>query len=113
VSWEEYARRRERPLPEGTSRQDFDRADLMLLAAISGLGVALGRSVLIDDDVAAGLLFPVAAPVRIDAAYWLVTSPEEADAERIRALRHWLVGLLTAAPAGPGPPKSGQRNRAL
>jgi len=94
VSWEEYGRRRGRPLPEGTPRQDFDRSDLMLVAAISGLGIALGRSVLIDDDVAGGLLVPVGEPVRTEVAYWLVTSPEEADAERIRSLRDWLVGLM-------------------
>ena len=102
VSWEEYARRLERSLPEGTPRQDFDRSDLMLLAAISGLGVALGRSVLIDDDVAGSRLYTIGAPVRIEAAYWLVTSPEEADAERIRSLRQWLAGCFAASPARPG-----------
>jgi LysR family transcriptional regulator, glycine cleavage system transcriptional activator len=102
VSWDEYARRHGRPLPEGTPRQDFDRADLMLVAAISGLGVALGRSVLIDDDVAGGLLVPVGEAVRIEAAYWLVTSPEEADAERIRSLRQWLADRFAASSASPG-----------
>ena len=102
VSWEEYARRRGRPLPEGTRRQEFDRSDLMLLAAMSGLGVALGRSVLIDDDVAGDRLYPVGAPVRIEAAYWLVTSPEEADAERIRSLRQWLADRFAASRTTPG-----------
>jgi LysR family glycine cleavage system transcriptional activator len=96
VSWEEYARRLGRTLPD-VPRQDFDRADLMLLAAISGLGVALGRTVLIDDDVAEGRLIPVGDPVRIDAAYWLVVAPEEADSDRIRTLKDWLANLLGAS----------------
>ena len=39
--------------------QHFDRADLMLQGAIGGLGIALGRSLLIEDDIRQGLLKPI------------------------------------------------------
>lgn len=68
----------------------FDRADLMLQAAIGGLGVALGRSLLIEDDVRRGLLLPIGQPIRVSEAYWLVTKPELADTAGIQTLRKWL-----------------------
>jgi len=68
----------------------FDRADLMLQAAIGGFGVALGRSLLIEDDIRRGLLLPIGQPIRVAAAYWLVTKPESAATDGFQSLRKWL-----------------------
>jgi LysR family glycine cleavage system transcriptional activator len=77
----------------------FDRADLMLQAAIGGFGVALGRSLLVEDDIRNGLLVPVGRPVRVASAYWLVTKPELAETASMTALSAWLkeqIRLTTA-----------------
>lgn len=90
TTWEDY--RRGLGLPEQRSRavKHFDRADLMLQAAIAGLGLALGRTLLVEDDMRSGLLFPAGRPIRVAAAYWLVTKPELADAAGVQKLRGWL-----------------------
>ena len=76
---------------EGTEPfQHFDRADLMLQGAIGGLGIALGRSLLIEDDIRQGLLNPIGEPVRVPASYWLVTTAEMAGSDGIRLLGEWL-----------------------
>jgi LysR family transcriptional regulator, glycine cleavage system transcriptional activator len=71
----------------------------MLQAAIAGLGIALGRSLLVEDDIRSGLLVPVGQPVRVAAAYWLVTKPEPANTDGMNGLRNWLArpnGLRSA-----------------
>lgn len=91
TTWHDYRRLAGLPeVPTQTVRH-FDRADLVLQAAIAGLGVALGRTLLIEDDIRRGLLAPVGGPVRAGASYWLVTRPEGADTEGIRRLRAWLA----------------------
>lgn len=90
TSWKDYRRLlgvAEEPLPSAIS---FDRADLMLQAAIGGLGVALGRSLLIEDDIRRGLLIRVGRTVRVPTSYWLVTKPELAESKGIQLLRNWL-----------------------
>jgi LysR family glycine cleavage system transcriptional activator len=68
----------------------FDRADLMLQGAIGGLGIALGRSLLIEDDIRQGLLKSVGEPVRAPSDYWLVTTAEMAGSAGIRLSGEWL-----------------------
>ena len=90
TTWKDYRRLQGGPEDTPQPVRNFDRADLMLQAAIAGLGIALGRSLLIEDDIQAGLLVPVGRPARVAAAYWLVTKPELAESEAIRSLRKWL-----------------------
>jgi LysR family glycine cleavage system transcriptional activator len=76
--------------------QHFDRADLMLQGANGGLGIALGRSLLIKDDIRHWLLKPIGQPVRVPSNYWLVTTAEMAGSDGIGLLRDWLeeqIGL--------------------
>lgn len=61
-------------------------------AAIRGEGVALGRSVLIADDVAAGRLvvpFPQ-YKLKAERGYDLVYRSDNQDLLKIRMLRQWL-----------------------
>ncbi len=90
TTWIDY--RRALGQPDETERpvKPFDRADLMLQAAIGGLGVALGRNLLIDDDVRQGLLVPVGDRLRAASAYWLVTTPELAKTPMLVSLTKWL-----------------------
>ncbi|MDV7340484.1 LysR substrate-binding domain-containing protein [Terasakiella sp. A23] len=72
----------------------FDRADLMLQAAINGVGVGLGRTLLIEQDMEQGFLKLVGPAILMDAAYWLVCSPGFAETARYKALLAWLKVLL-------------------
>ena len=90
TTWKDY--RRLLGMPEETHQpmRHFDRADLVLQAAIGGLGVALGRSLLIEDDIERGLLIPIGQFVRASASYWLVTTPELAATAGVQSLKNWL-----------------------
>jgi LysR family glycine cleavage system transcriptional activator len=90
TTWTDYRRLLGASETSSNPVKHFDRADLMLQAAIGGLGVALGRSLLVEDDIRNGLLVPVGRPVRVAADYWLVTKPELADTQSMKNLRNWL-----------------------
>jgi LysR family transcriptional regulator, glycine cleavage system transcriptional activator len=62
-------------------------------AAIDGHGVALGRSVMVHDDLAAGRLVRLfsskACPLQL--AYYLIYRPESATLPRLSTFRDWLL----------------------
>lgn len=96
TTWTDYRRLLDVTEPPRQVVKSFDRADLMLQAAIGGLGVALGRSLLVEDDIRRGLLIPIGHPVRVPACYWLVAKPELAEFKGMQVLRKWLkeqIGL--------------------
>lgn len=68
----------------------FDRADLLLQGVISGMGVGLGRTLLIEEDIKAGFVRPLGKPVLLDSSYWLVCSYSFAETERFKQLQKWL-----------------------
>jgi LysR family glycine cleavage system transcriptional activator len=72
----------------------FDRADLMLQAVIGGMGVGLGRTLLIEGDIEAGYLKAVGTSVRMRSSYWLVCSSSFAETKRFERLRDWLKSEL-------------------
>ena len=66
-----------------------------LQAAIDGLGVALGRSALVEGDLAAGrLIAPFDISLPIEAAYYVVAPEQSADRPNIKAFREWLITTL-------------------
>lgn len=96
TTWEDYWGNLGRNDVGTKASQHFDRADLMLQGAIGGLGIALGRSLLIEDDIRHGLLRPIGRPIRVPSAYWLVTTAEMAGSDGMLLLRDWLkeqIGL--------------------
>lgn len=75
----------------------FDLAFPALQAAIDGVGVALGRSTMVEADIAAGRLvvpFDVALPLQ--AAYYVVSPEETAERPKIKAFRDWLLSTIPA-----------------
>ena len=89
-SWEYYAGQAGVSLDPQINALAFDRADLVLQAAINGMGIGLGRTLLIEGDIAQGFLAPVGPAVAMKSAYWLVCSPEFAKTERFQQLAGWL-----------------------
>jgi len=89
-SWQAWSDATGRPPPGKQAITYFDRADLMLQAAISGAGVALGRALIVEADVEAGFLDYVGDEVRLDTAYWLVATREVAQTPAFQVLSQWL-----------------------
>ena len=70
----------------------FTDSSMVIQAAVGGQGVALGRSALAADDLAAGRLvrpFPLSLPA--DSAYYIVYPPHTANRPKIAAFRAWLL----------------------
>lgn len=83
---------------DATRGPGFDDSGLLIQAAIEGLGVALGRSVLVKGDLDAGrLVRPFATTLAGGSAYYLVYPPELENAPKIKAFREWLLATAEQA----------------
>jgi LysR family glycine cleavage system transcriptional activator len=85
-------------LPTDISRQpglSFDLIFMTVQAAIDGIGVAMGRTSYVSDDIAKGRLvvpFKIALPA--DAGFYLV-SPEAVEVPpKLRLFREWLLAAV-------------------
>ncbi len=77
----------------------FDFALAAYQAAMDGLGVALGRKVLVAPDLEAGrLVVPFDFKMSSEAAYYLVYPPEAIRRRKIKAFRDWIVTLTEVQP---------------
>ncbi|MEE4234475.1 transcriptional regulator GcvA [Pseudomonas viridiflava] len=72
----------------------------VLQAAIEGQGIALARSVMAGDDLAAGRLIRLFPAIRIASplAYYVVYRPESAGLPRLKAFRDWLFEEVSMKP---------------
>lgn len=69
----------------------FNHSEMVLQAAVEGLGVALGRSALVADDLAAGrLVKPFDLQLPTQSAYYVVHSENAGDRPKIKAFTDWL-----------------------
>jgi LysR family glycine cleavage system transcriptional activator len=70
----------------------FNYSEHVLTAAIRGQGVALGRSVLVTENLAAGeLIRPFDISLPAEFAYYVVSLKATADRTHIRAFREWIL----------------------
>jgi LysR family glycine cleavage system transcriptional activator len=70
----------------------FDLGLMALQAAIDGLGVALGRTPLVDADIAAGrLVMPFDVVLPSEAGFYIVAPVQSADAPKVAHFRDWLI----------------------
>ena len=70
----------------------FGHSNLVIQAAVAGEGVALGRSVLVADALAAGRLvkpFDISLPAEF--AYYVVSPKATANRPKVKAFRDWVV----------------------
>lgn len=76
----------------------LSHGSLTIEAALRGEGVALGRSVLVAEDIAAGRLIEPFPHIRLPAGrgYDLVHRSGDEDDPRIATLREWLLQEVTA-----------------
>ena len=82
-------------LPADIARQPgitFDMIFMTIQAAIDGIGVAMGRTSYVQDDIAKGRLvvpFKIALPA--DAGFYLVSPEGRREAPKLTAFREWVV----------------------
>lgn len=70
----------------------FDTIRMAIDAAVQGLGIALGRKPLIDDDLTAGRLVEIGGPPRQGSTcYWLVGEESTFKRAEARLFRRWLI----------------------
>ncbi|MGJ5068788.1 transcriptional regulator GcvA [Bradyrhizobium oligotrophicum] len=85
-------------LPVEMSRQgrlSFDLSLMTVQAAIDGLGVAIGRTAYVQDDIAKGrLVVPFKITLPSDAGFYLVTPEGRTDPPKLKAFRQWLKGAV-------------------
>jgi LysR family transcriptional regulator, glycine cleavage system transcriptional activator len=71
----------------------FDLIFMTIQAAIDGIGIAMGRTSYVQDDIAKGRLvvpFKIALPA--DAGFYLVSPQARTDSPKLAAFRQWMVG---------------------
>ncbi|WP_432467625.1 LysR family transcriptional regulator [Agarivorans sp. Z349TD_8] len=94
--WQNYFEKTGSLIEPFTCKHQFDRADLMIQAAVSGMGIGLGRTLLIENDLKAGFLKTLGPSVNIESSYWLVCSASFAQSKRFKLLQHWLKKEIQA-----------------
>jgi len=88
----------------------LDTMQMALDAAMRGLGVVLGRSPLIDDDIRSGRLVPLAKQaIPSGSSYWLVTAQTDFQKPEVKAFRRWLLSELNPGPEHRKPARSASR----
>lgn len=86
----------------------YSHGSLAIEAALRGEGVALGRSVLVAEDLAAGRLVAPFPELRLKAerGYDLVYRPGNQDHPKVRAVRDWLADEIRRFLGGAAQPHS-------
>ena len=78
----------------------FDLIFMMVQAAIDGIGVAMGRTSYVEDDIAKGrLVVPFKITLPADAGFYLVSPEGGADSPKLAAFRQWLIASAQGKPA--------------
>jgi LysR family glycine cleavage system transcriptional activator len=91
----------------------FNYSNLMIQAAIDGLGIALGNTMLAGDDLRSGrLVQPFAQTVVLETGYYLIYGKGALRQAKVKAFRDWIVGQMATfrdKAAAPGKTKEGAR----
>jgi LysR family transcriptional regulator, glycine cleavage system transcriptional activator len=108
--WEWWFAQSDIPSPSGSHQSlRFDTIRMAIDAAIGGLGIALGRKPLINDDLVARRLLEIAGPPRQGlTGYWLVGEEATFRRPEARLFRRWLMEEIE----NPRPPPGVERTQA-
>jgi LysR family glycine cleavage system transcriptional activator len=70
-----------------------------LQAAVDGVGIAIGRTPLVDSDLARGaLVAPIDFQLATGSGYYLVSPDDKVNQEKVRAFREWACEHLHPVP---------------
>jgi LysR family transcriptional regulator, glycine cleavage system transcriptional activator len=80
----------------------FYASEHVVQAAVQGEGVALGRSSLVDDDIAAGrLVRPFEFRLSAGLAYYLVYPPGALKRQKVKNFRDWILAEVAGRSLSP------------
>ena len=89
-------------LPTNISKQPgitFDLSLMTVQAAVDGIGVAMGRTSYVQDDIAKGrLIVPFNITLPADAGFYLVSPEAAVDPPKLKAFRDWLLASAKNKP---------------
>jgi LysR family glycine cleavage system transcriptional activator len=90
-SWEFWARENGLTLPRPARTRGFGQTNMVIQAAIEGVGVAMGRGPLVDHAIGDGrLIRPFPQTARSKLKYWLVYPKALRESEKIRLFIDWI-----------------------
>lgn len=99
-SWQSWFSEAGLPNDIGARTRRFGQANMVVQAAIEGLGVALGREPLVIDELMAGrLVRPFDIVAQSVFSYYLVCPKDRLDDRKVRAFREWLLTEANQMPA--------------
>lgn len=103
ATWERWFSMMQAPYP-ATRGLGYSHGSMSIEAAIRGAGVALGRSVLVAEDLAAGRLVPLFPEARLEVewGYDLVYRLGHRDHPKVKTFRNWILKEVRAFTAGMG-----------
>jgi len=78
---------------------EFASSVLTYQAAVEGLGVAIGQTLLLDHDIRAGLLVPLFRPITRPLAHYIVWPSDRTPNRKGRLFLAWLQQALKASAA--------------
>jgi DNA-binding transcriptional LysR family regulator len=113
TDWEHWFTATEMPVPASIdSGLRVDTFQMGYDAAARGLGVVLGRSPLLDDEIASGRLVTLGdKTITSGDAYWLVTPEAEFQKPEVKLFSNWLVAELGIEGAKPSPKRAAAKPR--
>jgi len=101
-TWGYWARSNDLSLPKPARSRTFGQSNMVLQAAISGLGVAMGRTPLVNAALMEGRLLRPFAQTAVSAPkYWLVYEERALGIERIAVFLDWLRSEAASMPVLP------------
>ena len=109
--WAHWFAARNAPAPDLSRASSYRLYSMMIQAAVDGMGVALGHSLLIAPHLEKGSLEELLGPpLPAPARYFLAFGPGAAERPEVRAFREWLqneTGRVNPAGAAADPPARG------
>lgn len=92
TTWERWFAMMNLPYP-GRRGPGYSHGSMSIDAAVRGAGVALGRSILVAEDVAAGRLIPLFPQSRLEVewGYDLIYRVGNQEHPKVRAFRSWIL----------------------
>ena len=98
-TWEFWARNCGLTLPKPAKSRRFGQSNLVVQAAIQGLGVALGRKPLVIDALVDGrLVRPFPEITQSPLSYWLVLRHDRMDSRKVQSFLSWIRAEVASEP---------------
>lgn len=101
-SWEFWAEKNALTLPTPARVRKFGQSNMVVQAALEGVGVALGRGPLVSQALLDGrLIRPFPETARSELKYWLVASEAMRQTKKISLFVDWIKSEADSQPALP------------